>query len=164
MPRPPGGLPVAPSAVPPATGGVFLLGCHGGAGVTSLTCAVPGTLDAHRMWPQAPPGSPAPRVVLVCRSSHAGLTAAQTAIRQWASGAVTGIELLGLAVVADAPGALPKPLKDLHRLIRGGVAESWPIPWAEAWRLGHPPAETMPRQLVAFARALARYTEGTTHA
>lgn len=162
VPRPPGGLPIAPTPLPP-TGGVFLLGCHGGAGVTSLACAVPGTIDAHRMWPQAFPGA-VHRVVLVCRSHHSGLTAAQTAIRQWASGAVPGIELLGLAVVADAPGALPKPLKDLHRLIRGGVPDSWPIPWSDTWRLGHSPAQSMPRQLTAFARALARYTEGNTHA
>ncbi|MEU1121957.1 MULTISPECIES: DUF6668 family protein [unclassified Streptomyces] len=161
VPRPAGGLPLSPTALPP-TGGVFLLGCHGGAGVTSLTHAVPGTVDALRMWPQAQLGT-RHRVVLVCRSHHSGLTAAQTAIRQWASGAVPGVELLGLAVVADAPGTLPRALKDLHRLIRGGVPESWPIPWADAWRLGDSPAHHMSRQLAAFARALARYTEGNPH-
>ena len=51
-----------------------------------------------------------PRVLpgLPCR--HAGLTAAHSALTQWVSGAAPApVDLLGLAVLADAPGKTPKP-------------------------------------------------------
>lgn len=57
------------------------------------------------------------------------------AAAQWASGAVP-VDLLGLAVVADAPGRLPGPLRDLVRLVGGGVPHLWRVPWSEDWRLG----------------------------
>ncbi|MBD2894405.1 hypothetical protein amrb99_33300 [Actinomadura sp. RB99] len=65
--------------------------------------------------------------------------AAQTAMRQWAAGGLPSVQLLGLAVVADAPGKRPKPLSDLLRLIAGGVPQLWELPWVEGFRLGDPP-------------------------
>ncbi|WP_125264874.1 DUF6668 family protein [Streptomyces alboflavus] len=155
MPQPSYGLPVAAASMAPH-GGWLWLGCHGGAGVSSLAHAVPGGLDAERLWPA--PGAFRHPVVLVCRSHAAGLTAAQTAARQWASGAVPGADLLGLVVVADAPGALPRPLKDLLQLIRGGFPRTWLAPWVDAWRLGEPPAAHLPRQLQPLRRELAHLT------
>ena len=130
------------------------VGCHGGAGVTTLERAVPGGRDGARMWPGTLPGVTVP-VVLVCRSHISGLLAAQTAIRQWAAGAVPGVDLLGLAILADAPGSMPRPIKDLAKLVRGGVPRSWLVPWVEPWRLGEPPTHHMPRQLKALAEELA---------
>lgn len=123
------------------------VGCHGGAGVTTLDRALPGGRDSGRMWPGTLPGATAAPVVLVCRSHVSGLKAAQTAIRQWASGNVPGVELLGLVINADSAGRLPRPIKDLITLVRGGVPRSWLMPWVEQWRLGEPPAQHRPNQL-----------------
>src|SRR5690625_7783755 len=68
-----------------------------------------------------------------------GLLATQTAATKWASGAVD-VDLLGLVLVADAPGRLSRPLRDLARLVSGGLPRVWNLPWIEAWRLGEPPS------------------------
>ena len=90
------------------------LGVHGGAGVTTLERAVAGGRDAGLAWPVS---VESPAVVLVARSSANGIQAAQNAARQWASGMVPGVDLLGLVVVADAPGRRPGVLRNLVRLV-----------------------------------------------
>jgi hypothetical protein len=117
------------------TATVWWLGVHGGAGETTLAGLLDGSRAAEHRWPTAPPEHPSPRVVLVARSSARGLRAAQRAAADWASGS-TGVELLGLVVVADAPGRLPRPLRDLAALVKGGVPHAWDVPWVESWRLG----------------------------
>ncbi|KAB2385936.1 hypothetical protein F9B16_09040 [Actinomadura montaniterrae] len=79
------------------------------------------------------------QVLLVARSHASGLCAAQAATHQWAAGALPNVRLLGLVVIADAPGKRPKPLNELLRLISGGVPKLWELPWIEALRLGIPP-------------------------
>ncbi|TDD80431.1 hypothetical protein E1293_20685 [Actinomadura darangshiensis] len=112
--------------------------CHGGAGTSTLATLIPQGMNAGRYWPA--PASPArSRVLLVARSHASGLCAAQAAARQWAAGVLPNVRLLGLVVVADAPGKRPKPLNDLVRLISGGVPRLWELPWVEALRLGDPP-------------------------
>ncbi|MGW1991382.1 DUF6668 family protein [Embleya sp. NPDC001921] len=111
------------------------MGCHGGAGVSSLAATFPAGVDAGRRWP-VPADASVSRVLLVARSHAPGLRAAQFAARQWKSGTVPRVRLLGLVVVADAPGSLPRPLKDLLRLITGGFPAIWTIPWIEDWRFG----------------------------
>ncbi|NDU77910.1 hypothetical protein GWI34_35660, partial [Actinomadura sp. DSM 109109] len=119
--------------------GVWLSSCHGGAGASTLDALIPNSVSAGRYWPMpAPPGQS--HVLLVARSHAAGLCAAQAAVAQWAAGVLPGVQLLGLAVVADAPGKRPKPLADLLRLIAGGLPQVWDLPWVEAFRLGDPPA------------------------
>ncbi|MEU8131905.1 DUF6668 family protein [Streptodolium elevatio] len=151
-PRPLRTQPPPSGAVPPPTrGGLPLrrrpdahlapwwwVGVHGGAGVGSLQACAPQSADGDRAWP-VPEGQGTARVVLVCRSNFGGLRAAQSAVRQWAAGVVPNVAVLGLVVVADAPGRLPKPLRDLTTLVAGGVPLLWSVPWVEPWRLGHPP-------------------------
>ncbi|UKA73314.1 hypothetical protein LFT49_21165, partial (plasmid) [Arthrobacter sp. FW306-06-A] len=36
----------------------------------------------------------------------------------------------------DAPGKLPKALRDFAALIGGGAPRLWMLPWVESWRLG----------------------------
>jgi len=129
------------------------LGVHGGAGVSALEQAVPGGRDAERAWPVA---AGAQRVVLVARSSAHGLDAAQNAAQQWASRMVTGIDLLGLVVVADAPGRRPRALRDRVRLVSGAVPRLWEIPWVEPWRLGEP---HLPKECASLGRDLSRLTQ-----
>ncbi|MGW7514256.1 DUF6668 family protein [Streptomyces sp. NPDC054796] len=125
---------------------------HGGAGVSSLERAISGGRDANRAWPTA---STSQSVVLVARSTAHGLEAAQHAAQQWASRMVTGVELLGLVVVADAPGKRPRLLRDRVRLVSGAVPRLWEVPWVEQWRLGEP---HLPKECTALARDLTRLT------
>ncbi|MFC4883583.1 DUF6668 family protein [Streptomyces beijiangensis] len=159
MVRPDTGLQV--SAYPVQGGGWWWLGAHGGAGVSTLQQAAGGQ-DASRVWPIPSQGG-ALQVVVVCRSTAHGLTMAQTAARQWASGALPWIDLLGLVVVADAPGSLPRPLRDLRHLVEGGYPRSWTVPWVDAWRLGEPSTTHQPRQLASMTRELASLTRTGIH-
>lgn len=110
------------------------LGVHGGAGESSLARLDKSTRAAEHHWPQAAAGAV---VVLVARSNIHGLRAAQRAATEWASGSLPGIQLAGLVVVADAPGRLPKEIRDFARVVGGGVPHLWHVPWIEGWRLGH---------------------------
>ncbi|GHD31264.1 DUF6668 family protein [Nocardiopsis kunsanensis] len=122
------------------TAHVWFLGVHGGAGESTLAGLVPDARPAGHAWPEVatPPGHAPARVVLVARTHASGLRSAQLAATEWASGSASGIELIGLVLVADAPGKLPRPLKDMAKVIKGGVPRTWSIPWIESWRLDEP--------------------------
>jgi uncharacterized protein DUF6668 len=121
---------------------VLVVGTHGGSAESTVALLLDGTATAHR-WPIS---GTAPAVLLTCRSHARGLAAAQMAMRAWAAGQTPHIRLLGLAIVADAPGRLPKPLSDLSEVLRGGVPHLWQIPWVDEYRLGVDPTDP-PRQV-----------------
>jgi hypothetical protein len=158
-----GWIPVPP--LTPASGGPrwWWTGCHGGAGVTTLAAAAPGTGQV-RGWP-LPPRPGHARVVLVARTHAAGLLAAQRAAAQWAAGALpVNVELLGAVLIADAPGRLPAPLRELAELVRGGVPRSWLLPYLPALRFGTD-AETLAAPPIrALAAQLQVLTEGERRA
>lgn len=130
-----------------------------------MHAAVPGGMDGGHWWPVCAPPTPV-RVVLVTRSHAHGLRAAQTAAWQWTqSPHLRAVDLVGLAVIADAPGRRPKPLRDLLGLISGGVPKVWDLPWVEALRLGDPPGEiSLPAQYAALAADLHSITTGGRNA
>lgn len=105
-------------------------------------------------------------MVLVARTSAMGLWSAQGAMRQWASGALPGhVRLLGLVVVADTPGRLPRPLRELLSLISGGLPQVWELPWVEALRLGDPPWEVkLPGAYATLAEELRQKAGGSQNA
>lgn len=142
VPEPVLRLPVAVRSVWP---GLWWVGAHGGAGESTLASVMPGSMEAGHAWPQVSDGSTAP-VVLVARTSMRGLLAAQGAITQWASGLVRGVSFLGLVFSADAPGRLPKPLRDLAYVIGGGAPRVWSIPWVPSWRMAEPTPDNLPRE------------------
>jgi hypothetical protein len=119
--------------------GVWWLGAHGGAGESTLEELFSGSRAAGHCWPLTAENLPPARVVLVARTHAHGLTAAQTAIREWAAGDAH-VLLFGLVLIADAPGRLPHGLRQLAALVGGGVPAVWLLPWIEAWRVGEPPA------------------------
>ena len=120
------------------TSDLWVVGAHGGAAESSIAGLVPAWSAANHAW--HPGAADAPTHCLVVARTHArGLMAAKAAAKQWASGLVPDVELLGLVLVADAPGRLPKPLRDLAKLIGGGYPRTWFLPWTEALRLGAPP-------------------------
>ena len=120
-------------------GAVWWLGAHGGAGESTLEELFSGSRAADHSWPLTAANVAPARVVLVARTHAHGLRAAQSAIREWASGDAP-VLLLGLVLIADAPGRLPHGLRQLADLIAGGVPAVWSLPWIEAWRVGEPPA------------------------
>lgn len=127
-------LPVRAQAAPAA---LWWVGAHGGAGETTLARLAAGSRAADHAWPAPAAGSAASRVVVVARTDHSGLLAAQRVAREWASGQVAGlVELVGLVLVADAPGRRPKELRQLEQLVAGGFPRAWTLPWIDAWRLG----------------------------
>ncbi len=116
---------------------VWWLGVHGGAGETSLSMLAAGSRPADHAWPMPGSRGVTSRVVLVARTNYTGLTAAQHAAREWASGSLgDAIRLEGLLLVPDVPGRRPKELRLLSQLVGGGVPRTWSVPWIDAWRFG----------------------------
>jgi hypothetical protein len=145
-PRSSGRRPQSPPRGPvPADGpnsGVWLLGVHGGSGARCLASVLTGTRSSGGAWPE--PAGGRGQVVLVCRTSHRGLAAAQDHARQFRDDPALRdqLDLLGVIVSADAPGRLPPPLRRLERLVSGAVPVLGEVPWQPAWRLG--PAQPFP--------------------
>lgn len=148
---------------PEVTAPVWWLGAHGGAGESTLTEYLPGSRAADHCWPTSADDAAPSTVVLLCRSHARGLHAAQRALTDWASGAVPGVHLLGLVVVADAPGKTPKPLRDLTRLVAGGAPRTWHLPWLEVARFAPTDGTTPPPTAVrSLLRAVSRLSDSTT--
>lgn len=138
--------------------GLWVVGAHGGAGESTLADLADEWRPAEHAWPELDWGAAAP-CVIVARTNARGLLAARTALTQWAaSGAGESARLLGLVLVADAPGKLPGPLRDLAKVVGGGAPRVWSVSWVEAWRLGEPSTEFGSRpvsKLVSHLRSLA---------
>ncbi|GAA4288606.1 DUF6668 family protein [Georgenia daeguensis] len=149
VPSPANGLPARVRTESPAP---WWLGTHGGAGESTLAGFVPSSAAAGHAWPLPRDVGGTQPVVLVARTSHRGLESARLAATQWAAGDVLGVELLGLVLMADAPGRLPRPLRDLARHVAGGVPRVWSVPWVEAWRSG---GDAVPHALAVLRRDLA---------
>ena len=103
-------------------------------------------------------------MLLVCRADMRGLTAARSAVTHWVSGAGPKADLLGLAILADAPGKTPKALRDFAAIVGGGAPRLWTLPWVEAWRLGNVTAPTREFQrFITDIATLAADTPNTAH-
>jgi hypothetical protein len=137
------------------TATLWVTGVHGGAGESRLSGVLDGARPTGHVWPVLEEGFGKPAVLLVCRSDMRGLKAAQSTLIQWASGGAPDVELLGLAVLADAPGKLPKALREFAVLVGGGAPRLWMLPWVESWRLGGyaagPPGRDYQRLLADLA-------------
>ena len=135
---------------------VWWLGVHGGSGESTLAALMEGSRAAQHAWPDVA-GAPA-AVVLVARPSAHGLARAQAAAAQWAALATPEVRLLGLALIADAPGRTPGPLHTWTKVLAGGVPRVWHLPWSEPLRLGEEPTSLrLPRsvqRLLADVEAL----------
>lgn len=121
-----------------STAWLWFVGCHGGAGESTLANLLSGAAAGEHRWPVRVDGE-IPYVVLVARTSYTGIMAARTAAMQWAAKDTPPVNLLGLVWSADQPSGrrpVPKPLREAHRLISGGVPRTWDIPWVDAWRTG----------------------------
>ncbi|MET7981546.1 hypothetical protein [Streptomyces sp. NPDC005281] len=132
---------------------------HGGSGATSLAEAF-GGVEVGARWPDPARGEPR-RVVLVGRTNARGLRSVSQALGALKDGdAPQGLELLGVVLVADAPGRLPLGLLRRIRVLRS-VARVHRVPWIPAWRTGGRP-KSVPRQLATLAALVGAdlYGEG----
>ncbi len=146
---------------------LFFVGAHGGAGESSLAALSSTWVASNHAWPHVTTSNNRSRVVIVARSNMQGLLAAQRAATQWGSGLVPFVDVVGLVIVADAPGKLPRPLRDFAAIIGGGVPRVWNVPWSEALRLGELPEPTTAhkdvRALVTDLTAILAGASRTTH-
>ena len=68
-------------------------------------------------------------------------------------------ELLGLVLIADAPGRLPKELRPLVGLVASATPRIWELPWQPQWRLGQPTLQRASRELQQLVHDLNRPQE-----
>lgn len=137
--------------------GLGWVAAHGGAGVTTLSIVL-GGVDLGARWPDAARSEPA-RIMLVARTHAQGMRAASRALNVLREGRhPAGMELVGLALIADAPGSLPPPLLSRVRLLRS-VVPVWRVPWIASWRVGKQ-ASAMPRQMERLSRIVRLCEEG----
>jgi len=135
-----GWLPIRELTDPEAEVQCWFVGAHGGAGESTLARLFARVAPAGHAWPLAPYGRPRPRVVLCARTNFWGMRAAQAAMRDWSANYRRHVDVLGLVLVADRPGRLPRPLSDLQHDLDGAAANVWRVPWVEAWSLGEIPS------------------------
>ncbi|SFU10619.1 DUF6668 family protein [Arthrobacter sp. ov118] len=140
---------------------LWITGAHGGSGESRIAELSDGARPAGHCWPVLQDGAK-PRVLLVCRADMRGLTAARSALVQWVSGAAPAVDLLGLAVLADAPGKTPKALRDFAAIVGGGAPRYWTLPWVEAWRHGDSTTLPSAREYQQFISDLAALATDTT--
>lgn len=142
------------------TAGFWITGAHGGSGESRLADLLEGARATGHSWPVPQDGS-TPKLLLVCRADMRGLTAARSALTQWASGAAPAVDLLGLAVLADAPGKTPKALRDFTAIVGGGAPRLWTLPWVEAWRHEDTPSVPGAREYQRFTTDIAALVADT---
>lgn len=140
---------------------LWIVGAHGGAG-TSTWARLLDAGDAGAAWPQHVNPTRALSVVVCCRSTAAGLRAAQDVGIEWASGALSG-QLIGLIVGADAPGRMPRELRGLREVTSGAFPHSVFVPWQAQWRLAGENGEGVEHshQINKIAATVTAWTERT---
>jgi hypothetical protein len=89
-----------------------------------------------------------------------GLRRAQLAATQWAAGLVPHVQVLGLVIVADAPGRWPRSIREFARIVQGGLPRTWYVPWIELWRLGEvSPLSDLPQEVRRLVSELGALTQ-----
>ncbi|MET4050492.1 MULTISPECIES: DUF6668 family protein [unclassified Rhodococcus (in: high G+C Gram-positive bacteria)] len=115
--------PVAEHGRPPV---VWLLAAHGRSGAGTLAQIWAPAGDARRGWPAADRHR---GVVVVSRTDRDGLDAAHDVLLQAAGGLTGGCTLLGLVLVPDAPGPLPKTLRRRADVVASAAPAVWRVPY-----------------------------------
>lgn len=127
---------------------VWIVGLHGGCGASTVTELLGQGAELRGVWPRpATPGQAVPRVLLVARTHARGLDRADAAAGQWATN-TTGVLLVGLVVVNDAP-SIPKELSGRAQQLAGMLPAMWHVGWLEPLRLSSatPAAGDLPRRV-----------------
>lgn len=137
----PGGMPVAPPAVSATRPAV--VGVQPGAGASAWAHLL--DLPEARLTDEHTSG-----VVLVCRSTPAGISAAKSAVHALGVAAVNAV-----LVVADAPGK-PVPAALREQRVLAGAVPVVPVPWMPRLRAV---AEISPQLAAQLARPVQRVSK-----
>ncbi|KAF0956827.1 hypothetical protein [Rhodococcus sp. T7] len=107
---------------------VWLLGAHGGAGVSTLAHYLSFTGDCDRQWPCGNDvETESPYVVMVARETDDGLKKAHERLIQHREENLE-CELLGLITVANSP-TLDKSVRQYRDVVESATAAHWRINW-----------------------------------
>ena len=110
---------------------MWWVGCHGGAGVTTMRQLTGLGMEA-RTWPVPPPGWPT-SVVLVCRASASGTAAACGWIEQVVERRLpSGVRVVGLVAVAASRRRPARLVVERLKLMRSWLPAVWRVGWVEA--------------------------------
>lgn len=123
---------------------IYIVGCHGGSGESTVEGFSPHFVGLQGRWPQAVETAP---VILVARTHYQGIASAGAAIRHWASGDLKKVRLLGLIWVPDSKARLPRELRTQAHILSGAAARTWNLPWVEEWRIGPPDLNKLPKEV-----------------
>lgn len=138
----------------------WMVGLHGGAGVSTLVAAMPQSGDARRALPRGD-NHQSPYAVVVARTHHTGLEHARDFARQAVCGLIPPTAtVLGLVLVADAEKRPDASTRRFARIVASAYPRSWRIPWIPEWRHTRPdPAlGPLPEPVTRLARDLAELT------
>lgn len=106
--------------------------------------------DADRLWPDPALQRGTGAVVVVARTTAAGLAAARDLAAQYLSGtAPAGTVLAGVVLVAEQPGKPPAPITRSISLLDGVYARTWQVPYVPEYRLLAPDALPAVHPLIA---------------
>jgi hypothetical protein len=120
---------------------LWWVGCHGGAGVTTLARMTDIGAEMGAAWPQVPPDWRIQSVVLVARASAAGIRAAEGAVEQWRTRRVPNVRVLGLVVVGASPKRPPKIVTERLQLLGGWMPSIWRVGWVETFLAADDPMD-----------------------
>ncbi|AYF76242.1 hypothetical protein D7D52_23140 [Nocardia yunnanensis] len=125
---------------------LWLVGVHGGAGVSSLAASLSWAGDAGQRWPARiglAGDMDSPLVVLVGRSHLRGVNALHRALLAHQGQATpVGSHVVGVLTVADSARPLPIPVAQRREEMEGLAlalgARTWRLGWLEQWRALEP--------------------------
>lgn len=125
---------------------IWLIGVHGGAGVSSLAASMSWAGDAGQRWPARiglAADMDSPLVVLVARTHMRGLNALQRALLSHQVDATpAGTHIVGVITVSDSARPLPVPAEERRREVEALAydlgAQTWRLGWLEQWRAYEP--------------------------
>lgn len=176
--------PASPSVAPPVVGEVqswptveapaghslYVAGLHASAPSTTIARLLTGSeladdafsvYDAGEGWPVSA-GWVRPRpplnVVAVYRPHRAGVEAARSFARTWASAALADSHLLGIIAVDDGPSLLQAQRAAIRQIARM-TPHGWHVPWVEEWRIEEPDFGAIPRRIRKTLRSIRRTTK-----
>lgn len=111
------------------TAGLWVVGAHGGSGESVIAALNPYWMAAEHCFPTM--GD----ILICCRTSAYGLECGRMALQQYLAGLAGCGRLIGLAIVADMPGKIPKELKQLGELARSLAPTTVEFPFDKTLRL-----------------------------
>ena len=143
------GLPSHPVGEAASTTLVFVVGVHGGAGATTVAGLLaaaeqehpprpswsgPRTvMESRQHWPIGVGQWVPSATLLVARTHAAGLDLLTQAARQWATGRLIGVRLVGVVLVDDGPRLTSRQRAEVER-VSSLTPRTWRLGWQDDWR------------------------------